>query len=304
MGVSGVGKGPRRVAKAKTAASAKTAKKAPAKPASWAAGAKPAPKSEFGGATGAAAKKGVALPKAIEVPDVGPVTLRPGERRLKVVVTGYGDFGGTWNEAEGRPNPSGELAKQLAKMGLSNADVEYRRLDVTHESVDAFMKEMETVKPDVVISMGVSGGYAQVEEAPENWSSGSTDGAGNAIVEGPNDPAIDAHKRLHTDLPVDAIDKALNGSAGALPDGRTIGTHVTRPRGNAYSPDDSAYLCNYLNFKLTQAYGKDDRVTAGFVHINPPMDGKPGTTAAEVKVIVQAVVNQQILTDRELDAKS
>src|SRR5438874_2615481 len=108
MGVSGVGKGrTSKTAKAHGHGSAK--KSAPKKPATWGAGAK-APKSDFGGS--ASKKKptggGVQLPPQIETPNVGNVTLKPGERKLKVVVTGYGDFGGTWNEAAGRPNPSGE----------------------------------------------------------------------------------------------------------------------------------------------------------------------------------------------------
>src|SRR5439155_26257864 len=138
--------------------SAKKPAAAAKKPASWGAETK-APKSEFGASKKKQHRGGVQLPPQIETPNVGDVTLKPGEKRLKVVVTGYGDFGGTWDEAAGRPNPSGEIAKQLASMGLKNADIEYRKLPVTHDAGDNFMKEMQTVKPDVVISNLLEVGY-------------------------------------------------------------------------------------------------------------------------------------------------
>jgi pyrrolidone-carboxylate peptidase len=197
-------------------------------------------------------------------------------RRPKVIVTGFGDFG-EWDAAAGKPNPSGELARRLAELGLTGADIEYRRLDVTQASVDAFVAEMEQVHPDVILSMGVSGGPARVEEAPENWIGPRIDGAGNPITAGPNDPSRPSHERLATDLPVEAIDRALDAAAPTLPNGRTVQT--------GHAPDDSGYLCNYLNYRLTQAFGTDDGVTAGFVHVNTE------TTPEEIAVLVQAVVD-------------
>lgn len=211
-------------------------------------------------------------------------------RPLRVVVTGYGDFAGTWNEAEGRPNPSGVLAAQLAELGLQNATVEYRKLEVTHGAVEAFMSEIRDNPPDVVISMGVSS-KAQVEERPQNWKGNAIDGHGNRIVEGAISDGFAARERIRTDLPVNAIEAALREAAsnGALPN-RTVGTDDPALHGESedYSPDDSAYLCNYLNFRLTETFGQDDRVTAGFVHVTPQ------TTAEEIQVIAQSVVNREL----------
>ncbi|MBI3181208.1 MAG: hypothetical protein HYZ28_03595 [Myxococcales bacterium] len=248
------------------------------------------------------------LPPAVgdlEAPaSAGPVELRPGERKLKVVITGYGDFGGTYDEAAGRPNPSGVLAKKLAELGLKNADVEFRKLEVTHGAVESFLRDMERARPDVIISMGVSGGQAQVEERPQNWKGGGTDGRNQPIEEGPISRTVAPRARMETDLPVDAIDKALTGSAGSLPNGRTVGTddRSRSGRDEEYFPDDSAYLCNYLNYRLTETFGRDERVTAGFVHINGDSPGRPGTTAEEMRVLAQAVVDRQVLKLRELDA--
>lgn len=237
------------------------------------------------------------------VPAGAPIALLPGERRLKVVVTGYGDFGATWKEAEGRPNPSGILARQLAELGLPNAEVECRRLEVTHGSVEAFLEEMKSVCPDVILSMGVSGKQAQVEERPQNWKGGGVDGHEQPIVEGPISDVVAPRERLETDLPVEAIDRALCEAAPELPHGRTVKTDDRSRTGpdEEYSPDDSAYLCNYLNFRLTETYKGEPRISAGFIHVNGHEPHRPGTTAEELRVILQAVVNQQLLRRRELE---
>ena len=51
---------------------------------------------------------------------------------------------------------------------MKGAIVEYRRLDVTPAAVEQFMTEMRKSPPDVILSMGVTHGQAQVEERPEN----------------------------------------------------------------------------------------------------------------------------------------
>lgn len=208
--------------------------------------------------------------------------------KVKVMITGYGDFMGVYKESEGRLNPSGVLARRLAEMGLQNAEVQYRKLEVTTAAVDAFMAEMKANPPDVIISMGVSS-KAQVEARPENWLASNEDGRGEMMRERTIDLSRPAHERIATDLPVHAIERAIVRAveSGALT-GATIGTPLRPGEGEAYAPDDSAYLCNYLNYNLTHAFGADDKVTAGFVHVTAQ------TSAQEMREVVQAVVNQQL----------
>ncbi len=209
---------------------------------------------------------------------------------MRVIITGYGDFAGVYNEAEGRPNPSGVLARRLADLGLANAQVEFRYLEVTHAAVEAFMAEVRENPPDIILSMGVSS-KAQVEERPENWKSDAIDGRGNRIDPGPISFREAPRERLATDLPVDAIERALRqAEAEGTLTARTVRTDDRQKTGREedYFPDASAYLCNYLNFRLTETFGQNDAVTAGFVHVTAQ------TTAEEMRVIAQALVDHEV----------
>jgi len=179
--------------------------------------------------------------------------LRPGEKPLRVVVTGYGAFMGITD------NPSANMAQKLAEQGLKGAIVEYRRLDVTTQAVDAFIAEMRKSPPDVILSMGVSGGQAQVEERPENYLGANRDGNDRPMAEREIRPG--GPRELSTDLPVETIDWALSGFGGD----RRVFTSRSDPN---YAPDRSAYLCNYLGYNLASEFSGRDATTAGFMHIN------------------------------------
>lgn len=201
--------------------------------------------------TGAAARAGdeaaqlmLFKPKALE--------LQPGEVPLKVVVTGYGAFMGITD------NPSSNMAQKLAEAGVRGAVVEYRRLEVTPAAVDAFIAEMKKAPPDVILSMGVTGGQSQVEERPENHLGAAEDGNG-AQMEAREVRAGGAEE-LKTDLPVEAIDWALQ----AFGEQRQVFTSKSDAN---YAPDRSAYLCNYLGYNLATEFGGVDSTTAGFMHI-------------------------------------
>jgi len=198
--------------------------------------------------------------------------LQPGETPLRVVVTGYGSFMGITD------NPSANLAQRLAEAGMPGAIIEYRRLDVTHAGVDAFIEEMKKNPPDVILSMGVSSS-SQVEELPENAVGQAEDGNGEPIDAGevrPGAPGV-----LPTDLPVDRIAAALT-RFGAR---REVGTSKLD---SSYRPDRSAYLCNYLGYNLAHAFGKTDATTAGFVHVTSH------TPADQMQAVLEAVVARQL----------
>ena len=198
--------------------------------------------------------------------------LQPGEKPLRVVVTGYGAFMGITD------NPSAALAQKLAEQGVKGAIVEYRRLDVNHGAVNDFITEMKARPPDVILSMGVSS-HSQVEERPENRVGGGVDGDNRPIT--PGVVRTGGANELPTDLPVDAIEGAL----GTFGPQRVVGTSRSDP---SYQPDRSAYLCNYLGYNLADSFGQSPRTTAGFVHITS------ATPVDQMHAVLEAVVSRQL----------
>lgn len=205
--------------------------------------------------------------------------LKPGEKPMRVVVTGYGAFMGITD------NPSAALAQKLAERGVTGALVEYRRLDVTPAAVETFMAEMRKSPPDVILSMGVSW-HAQVEEQPENKLAAGVDGFDKPMEARP--VIAGRGEVLSTDLPVKEISYALTHRGASA----EIGTSLTD---RAYQPDRSAYLCNFLGYSLAAEFGLSAKTTAGFVHVTRE------TPADQLGTLLDAVVGYQ-LTLRRKDA--
>jgi pyrrolidone-carboxylate peptidase len=199
--------------------------------------------------------------------------LKPGEVPMKVVVTGYGAFMGITD------NPSANMAQKLSELGVKGAVVEYRRLDVTTEAVDAFVAELRRSPPDVVLSMGVSHFKAQVEERPENHLGANPDG--NDVMMREREVRAGGPKELKTDLPVEVITDALVPFGGS----RVVGTSKNDVD---YTPDRSAYLCNYLGYNLATEFGATPTTTAGFMHITPE------TPVDQMHAVLQAVTARQL----------
>ncbi|MDP1920325.1 MAG: hypothetical protein Q8L14_29035 [Myxococcales bacterium] len=199
--------------------------------------------------------------------------LAPGEKPLRVVVTGYGAFMGITD------NPSANMAQTLAERGVKGAIVEYRRLDVTPAAVETFMTEMKRSPPDVILSMGVTHGQAQVEERPENHLGAAPDGNNQQMTE--RKVRVGGPQELTTDLPVDTIDWALQGFGG----GRQVFTSKSDAN---YQPDRSAYLCNFLGYNLASEFGTTPKTTAGFMHITPE------TKADQMGAVLDAITAKQL----------
>ena len=120
------------------------------------------------------------------------------------------------------------------------------------------MVQIEKNPPDVIMSMGVSW-KPQLEELPNNRVGGGREGESH-----PAGPILAGHPDLiPTDLPASILEKALSGFPSRL-----VGTHFNDAN---YQPDRSAYLCNYLNYRLSDAFSGDSAqgkaTTAGFFHI-------------------------------------
>jgi pyrrolidone-carboxylate peptidase len=204
--------------------------------------------------------------------------LEPGELPLRVVVTGYGAFMGITD------NPSATMAQKLAEAGVKGGIVEYRRLDVTTDAVDGFIAELRRSPPDLVLSMGVTHGSAQVEERPENWLGEAPDGNNQPMAA--REVRAGGARELETDLPVEVIDGALVGFG----DKRVVGTSKSDP---SYAPDRSAYLCNYLGYNLATEFGATARTTAGFMHISPE------TPPGQMHAVLEALAARQLDVRRE-----
>lgn len=204
--------------------------------------------------------------------------LKAGELPLKVVVTGYGAFMGITD------NPSANMAQKLAEAGVKGGIVEYRRLDVTTDAVDAFVAEMRKSPPDVILSMGVTHGQAQVEERPENHLGANADG--NNVMMTEREVRAGGPKERTTDLPLQVIDDALK----PFGDQRVVGTSLSDPN---YAPDRSAYLCNYLGYNLATEFGNTPKTTAGFMHISPE------TPADQMHAVLEAVTARQLEARRD-----
>jgi pyrrolidone-carboxylate peptidase len=217
-----------------------------------------------------ATKRGAAAHIALYKPEA--LGLRPGEKPLRVVVTGYGAFMGITD------NPSANMAQKLAELGVKGAIVEYRRLDVNHAAVNEFVAEMKRQPPDVILSMGVSS-ESQVEERPENRVGGGVDGDNKPIT--PGIVRGGGQAELRTDLPVDVIDSALK----KFGDKREVGTSRSDA---SYTPDRSAYLCNYLGFNLADNFGGTPATTAGFVHVTDH------TPPEQMHALLESVVAKQL----------
>jgi pyrrolidone-carboxylate peptidase len=204
--------------------------------------------------------------------------LLPGEKPMRVVVTGYGAFMGITD------NPSANMAQKLAEQGIQGAVVEYRRIEVNHDAVQAFIAEMKKSPPDVILSMGVSS-HSQVEERPENKVGGGVDGDNKPIT--PGVVRQGGKDELKTDLPVDAINKALDPFGAA----RVVGSSKSDPY---YQPDRSAYLCNYMGYNLADSFGTSARTTAGFIHITE------STPQDQMHAVLEAIAARQAEVRRTL----
>lgn len=215
-------------------------------------------------------KNGSAAHIALYKPEA--LGLKPGEKPLRVVVTGYGAFMGITD------NPSANMAQKLAELGVKGAIIEYRRLDVNHEAVNQFVSEMKRSPPDVILSMGVSS-ESQVEERPENRVGGGVDGDNNPI--NPGVVRSGGRGELATDLPVAEMDAALK----KFGDKREVGTSRSDP---SYAPDRSAYLCNFLGYNLADTFGGTPATTAGFVHVTDH------TPPEQMHALLESVVARQL----------
>jgi pyrrolidone-carboxylate peptidase len=133
--------------------------------------------------------------------------------------------------------------------------------------------------------MGVAP-FSQVEPRGQNWKSAYPDANGNTVAEGKIE--VNGGEDLPTGLPQDAIGQALQKTFG----------HASMTDAHTTSPDDSAYLCNYMNYRLLESFPKGSGTMAGFVHVTDH------TTAEEMQTVVEAAVSRRLEQRRAAEAVS
>jgi pyrrolidone-carboxylate peptidase len=211
---------------------------------------------------------------------------------VRVVVAGFGPFGSRIH------NPAEAIAAELAARGARGAQIQHRALAVNTADVDRFITDMLDDPPEVILGLGV-GRRAQIEERPENYVDDHSARGARPIR--PGGPQI-----LPTHLPVSAIASVLSARYG---EHCALGSSVSDP---AYQPSRTAFLCNYLAYRLADAFGKS-RTTAGFLHVTSKTPVEQIGTVLDTLVARQRalpedvnVVDPKVLVDleRELAAGS
>jgi pyroglutamyl-peptidase len=197
----------------------------------------------------------------------------------KLLLTGFEPFG------DDRVNPSGDIAKFLDGTEINGYQVVSRVLPVewgtVKDRVEAFMDQ---VRPDVVLSLGLGGGRAEVsvEKVAVNYTSKSKDNAGvipaqRSVVPG----AADAY---FATVPVEEVVDEINK--------RGIPARLSLSAG--------AYLCNYAFYCASRhAREKAAKTQVGFIHIPPTPEmvaGKPRGGPSMAKDLVTEAVRQALTT--------
>jgi pyroglutamyl-peptidase len=196
-----------------------------------------------------------------------------GERPVRVLVTGYGPFMGI------DPNPTQEIAEKLAFIKIPGAEIKTKVLTVSWADVDSFVAgELQSYKPDVVVSMGFSAGHHEIKEYATNQRSGrdanGVEGGFQKIDE--NGPDF-----RHTTLPVDRINKDQAAAfQGDQADHRLDDVDHTEP--------DDDYLCNFIEYRELSAL-QGTGAEAGFLHISDVERDLP----AVIQLIRSAVAEVQ-----------
>ena len=193
-------------------------------------------------------------------------------------MTGFAPFGGSSH------NPSEALARQVCELGsASGLHIASRVLAVTPSAVDEFIAEMLFLRPRCILAMGETSDEPQFEHSAQNALKIGRKAKVRRI-----DAAMGKNERIPSDISMNLVEQALASSRPPEPQRGDVNTLSSALAKRAwFQSDDSGYLCNYMNFKLAQAFGADDDVEAGFVHVNED------TPPAQILAIIQAVTNQK-----------
>jgi len=196
----------------------------------------------------------------------------------KVLLTGFEPFG------EDDVNPSMEIAKSLDGIEVNGYQVVARVLPVEWGTVkDRIETLMDEIQPDVVVSLGLAAGRAElsVEKIAVNYTSKTKDNAGVIPVE--RTIVAEASDAYFATVPVERIVDELNGKG--------IPAKVSLSAGG--------YLCNYAFYCASRYARERGSALVGFIHIpaTPKMvAGKPKGGPSMAECLIKDGILQVLTT--------
>lgn len=206
---------------------------------------------------------------------------------MKILVSGFHPFGGMDS------NPTEELLNDIQKMTFKSVEIETILLPVRYdESVDVILKEVERIKPDVVISCGLYRGRSAVtvERIAINVKDVMAedplpDKDGNFPIDEPINP--DGPDGLFSNLPYRQITNNLKDEF--------IPAYVSNTAGT--------FICNNTLYGLLDYIRVNNlSMQAGFIHFplsaemvldDPSSPNMPYETMVKaLEVIIQTVIDE------------
>lgn len=150
-------------------------------------------------------------------------------------------------------NPTMRIVEELHEQVIGDYKIHSEVLPVDfRESGKQFLEQIESVKPDAIISLGLAGGRYKItpERIAINVNDGASDNSGNVLIDEPiHEEGADAYL---TTLPVRAMVNRL------LEEGFPA----------AISNSAGTYLCNHVMYTgLHYARTQNLNLKSGFIHI-------------------------------------
>ena len=150
-------------------------------------------------------------------------------------------------------NPTARIVEELHGMEIGGYRIHSEVLPVDFsESGDRVISHVEDVKPDAVLSLGLSGGRFKItpERIAINVNDGAKDNSGHAPVD---EPIVDGGADGYfTNMPIRKMVDALKGAGLPAEISNTAG----------------AYLCNHVMYRVLHFVNEQrPGMLAGFIHI-------------------------------------
>ena len=184
-----------------------------------------------------------------------------------VLITGFEPFAGA------AINPSLEAVQQLEGREISGGIIRTAIVPVVHQkSIDAVLKAIDEIKPDIVLLIGQAAGRTGI--TPERIAINIDDFRipDNDSIQVIDEPVIeDGPAAYFASLPIKAMVKAM-GEAGVV---------------SSVSNTAGTFVCNHLFYGVMHAL-RETAVKAGFIHI--PLIPAQSITGEQASMPLECIV--------------
>ncbi len=184
-----------------------------------------------------------------------------------VLITGFEPFAGA------AINPSLEAVQQLEGREISGGIIRTAIVPVVHQkSIDAVLKAIDEIKPDIVLLIGQAAGRTGI--TPERIAINIDDFRipDNDSIQVIDEPVIeDGPAAYFASLPIKAMVKAM-GEAGVV---------------SSISNTAGTFVCNHLFYGVMHAL-RETAVKAGFIHI--PLIPAQNITGEQASMPLECIV--------------